>query len=72
MREENVGRTMAKQRDLWLSSEDGLKCSMGSTEGQYLRNRLERAFLAGIEAGRQIERAVIQTRIFGAEHENTD
>lgn len=70
MTEQNVGREMAKQRDLWFSSEEGGRCVKGDAEGQYLRNRLELAFLAGIEAGRQVERAILQERIFGAENGN--
>lgn len=38
---------LAKSRDEWLESEEGKRCSDGQTEGQYLRNRLEMAFIAG-------------------------
>ncbi len=38
---------LAKARDKWFRSEDGKECREGTAAGQYLRNRLERAFLAG-------------------------
>lgn len=38
---------LAKARDKWLNSEEGKRCCEGTPTGQYLRNRLERAFLAG-------------------------
>jgi hypothetical protein len=38
---------LAKARDKWLLSEEGKKCCEGQTSGQYLQNRLEKAFLAG-------------------------
>lgn len=38
---------LAKARDEWFVSEDGKECCNGQTSGQYLRNRLERAFFAG-------------------------
>lgn len=38
---------LAKARDKWLFSNDGRECCKGQTSGQYLHNRLERAFLAG-------------------------
>lgn len=45
----------ARARDQWLDSHDGRSCQSGSAEGQYLRNRLELAFLAGVAAGRAIQ-----------------
>jgi hypothetical protein len=39
----------AKARDEWFNSFDGVRCLDGTAEGQYLRNRLECAFLAGWE-----------------------
>lgn len=41
---------LAKARDKWLQSKDGEECSTGQTSGQYLRNRVERAFIAGWNA----------------------
>ena len=40
---------LAKARDKWLQSEEGEKCSTGETHGQYLRNRIEKAFVAGAD-----------------------
>ena len=57
-----------KAIDAWFDSTEGkrfsdaesLNCSEG--QGQYLRNRLLRAFQAGMEAGEKIQRErVIQT-----------
>lgn len=41
---------LAKARDEWLQSKEGKKCSIGKTHGQYLRNRIKRAFIAGWDA----------------------
>ena len=41
----------AKERDKWLESPEGLESQAGTTQGQYLTNRLQRAFIAGYEAG---------------------
>ncbi len=41
---------LAKARDRWLESKDGAKCCEGKTHGIYLKNRLERAFIAGWDA----------------------
>ena len=38
---------LAKARDEWLESQDGKDCCDGEARGQYLRNRLEAAFIAG-------------------------
>ena len=38
---------LAKARDKWFESDDGKKCCEGQASGQYLRNRLGMAFLAG-------------------------
>jgi len=40
---------LAKARDKWLLSEDGRGCREGQTSGQYLQNRLKRAFIAGAD-----------------------
>ena len=36
--------------DEWIESEEGQTCSEGTTYGDYLRNRLYRAFMAGWNA----------------------
>lgn len=41
---------IAKARDKWLESEDGKTSAEGYATGQYLKNRLERAFIAGWNA----------------------
>lgn len=38
---------LAEARDKWLQSEEGETLSTGQTHGQFLRNRIERAFIAG-------------------------
>ena len=38
---------LAKARDKWLSSVEGETCCVGAPTGQYLKNRLTTAFLAG-------------------------
>lgn len=40
---------LAKARDKWLASVEGKKCSLGQAHGQYLINRLIRAFFAGAD-----------------------
>lgn len=42
---------LAKARDEWLESPEGVKCRTGPAWGQYLENRLVLAFLAGVTAG---------------------
>jgi hypothetical protein len=39
---------LAKARDGFLESDEGKKCCEGSAEGQFLKNRIEAAFLAGV------------------------
>ncbi len=41
---------LAKARDRWLASDTGKSCCAGKTEGQYLQNRLEKAFITGWDA----------------------
>ena len=41
---------LAKARDKWIASEEGKECCEGKTSGQYLQNRLKRAFIAGYSA----------------------
>lgn len=43
----------AKARDEWLESEEGKECLAGHPAGQYLRNRLVRAFIAGWNADKE-------------------
>lgn len=40
----------AKAREKWFLSKEGLMCSDGMAHGQWLKNRLERAFCDGWEA----------------------
>lgn len=54
---------LAKARDEWLESDEGRKCALGSASGQYLRNRLERSFIAGAEAQRRIASQNIAQKI---------
>ena len=41
---------LAKARDRWLESKEGIACCECRAEGQYLRNRLESAFISGWNA----------------------
>jgi hypothetical protein len=43
----DVRSELAKARDEWFESDEGQRCCEGGANGQYLRNRLEIAFLAG-------------------------
>lgn len=38
---------LVKARDEWLASREGVKCCAGTAKGEYLKNRLVLAFLAG-------------------------
>lgn len=51
---EDLRSPEAKARDSWLESKEGQACCNGTTSGQYLQNRLERAFAAGLDVGIQI------------------
>jgi len=54
---------LAKARDDWFDSHQGKQCCAGITSGQYLRNRLEIAFLAGAGAASwQSEHLVIKKK----------
>lgn len=44
------GKDIVAAFKAWLKSEDGKTCMSGEAKGHYLRNRLEVAFQAGIEA----------------------
>lgn len=50
---------LAKVRDEWLKSKEGKECCEGTTKGQYLQNRLERAFIAGWEAYEKNQREIV-------------
>jgi hypothetical protein len=41
------GAMLAAARDRWMGSDEGLDALDGCTDGQYLRNRLEHAYIAG-------------------------
>lgn len=41
--------------DRWFKSEEGKGCTEGRAEGQYLHNRLWKAFVAGMKAAREID-----------------
>jgi hypothetical protein len=45
---------LAKERDAWLESKEGRGCLAGTPTGQYLQNRLERAFMAGVRAAEKL------------------
>lgn len=38
---------LARSRDAWMASDEGARCASGIAQGQYLRNRLQAAFVAG-------------------------
>lgn len=48
------GQTIAKLRDKFLNSPDGVRCTSGTADGQYLRNRIELAYIAGINAAEDL------------------
>jgi hypothetical protein len=50
------GRDLAKARDEWLASDEGKSCCDGWTGGQYLSNRLQLAFIAGVKAAEKLMR----------------
>lgn len=56
-KEENEGRLIAEARDKFFKNNIELLVDIGAT-GQYLKNRLERAFIAGWEAARENQRRV--------------
>lgn len=41
------GKALVKAWNDWANSPEGKACLQGRTEGQYLENRLRRAFMAG-------------------------
>lgn len=50
-----MGQKIARARDKWMQSLEGVGCLHGTTSGKYLRNRLERAFIAGFNAAVETE-----------------
>lgn len=44
------GQEISRSWKRWVNSEEGQTLIQGETSGEYLRNRLERAFHAGIHA----------------------
>jgi hypothetical protein len=44
------GKEIVARWKAWCATPEGAKCLGGVAEGKYLRNRLELAFHAGIEA----------------------
>ena len=46
----DLRNSVAKARDAWLDTDVGSACVDGAASGQYLRNRIERAFIAGWHA----------------------
>lgn len=68
---------LAIERDHWFASEEGKKC-MGTTglglhpkNLKYLRNRLERAFLAGAAANEKTKQ-IICDKLLGAAGKEAD
>lgn len=47
---ENEGKKLAVARDKWFTSNEGMQCLEDTAAGHYLKNRLERAFIAGWDA----------------------
>lgn len=58
---------LAKARDKWLLSDAGEKCCQGQAKGQYLQNRLVKAFLAGAkfssERAKELEKTLDGIRL---------
>lgn len=50
----------AEARDRWLSNDEGKSCCDGNAKGQYLQNRLERAFMAGWNACEELVRRKVR------------
>jgi hypothetical protein len=47
------GQAITKAIQEWFSTDQGSACIVGPTDNPYLRNRIEAAFIAGWEAGKQ-------------------
>ncbi len=43
----NEGKDLAKARDKWIASSEGIACAKGQASGRHLNNRLQHAFIAG-------------------------
>lgn len=48
------GRLLAQARDAWFDSDEGRRCLAGEPFGEYLKNRLELAFIAGVNAAQTL------------------
>lgn len=57
---------LATARDKWLLSEEGEACSHGQVSGQFLCNRIKRAFEAGWNAYQQAKVDAIATALEAA------
>ncbi len=51
---EELRSPLAIARDDWFASAEGDRATAGMTSGQYLRNRLELAFIAGFSAAENL------------------
>lgn len=51
------GKAMVREWNYWLEGEEGRKMREGSASGQYLTNRLNFAFWAGMEAALKLSDA---------------
>jgi len=50
---------LARARDEWLASDEGVRCCRGSTQGRFLKNRIELAFVSGWNfCGELVERKI--------------
>lgn len=49
----DLRNAIAKARDDFLDSAEGIRLTKGTAQGQYLRNRIEAAFVAGWNAKEQ-------------------
>ena len=45
---------LAKEVDKFFESKEGLTLCQGTASGQYLRNRIHRAFMAGVAVGKRL------------------
>lgn len=48
---------LAQKRDEFILSDIGKKLCKGSAQGQYLQNRIEKAFLEGVKIGKCLQQA---------------
>lgn len=46
----DIRNALARARDEWMESYEGKRCQADGAHGQYLRNRLALAFIAGWNA----------------------